>query len=491
MKRLPEIVSFFCITVGLLNSGTIGMKPDNDRAGVFNFQTTHDTSGLVGLLKVDSFKLNIIPPSCGVQFFRNGIVFLSNTKYEGKMLPKHVSFGSIEAYTAMVKDTSLGFHMPFSTSSSFTYPCDAITFSSDYKTMYYTMISKKEKKEKIYRAEYKTDGKGEPGWATDINPLEFCTGNNIYTHPALSSDGKMMVFASDLPGTIGGLDLFIVRQDGGKWSKPENLGKTINTAQYECFPFIDTDNNLFFSSDGLTGYGGYDIFTCKFNGETWNNPLNLSQRINSAKDDIAFTIDKTDGRSAFYTSRKISASDMQLFKVEIKQDTAENNPLTISCIFNGNAVQTGFVAMELSVQNKSDDKETAKSTPPEVKKEIKSEVKNAPVTPEPKSNVRVARIVTIKLTTELPEDLKNKVVYRVQLLSSSKPRKENQVLVNSVPYKTFEYLYLGAYRYTIGEFATIAPARELQNICRKSGFPDAFVAGFKNDTRSLDLPLFK
>ncbi len=117
------------------------------------------------------------------------------------MLPSHVSFGSIEAYTAIVKDTSLGMHQLFSPSTSFSFPCEAVTFSNDFKTMYFTKIPKKEKKEKIYRAVIKLNDKKESGWVADENPLEFCTGNYIYTHPALSKDGKIMIFASDMAGS--------------------------------------------------------------------------------------------------------------------------------------------------------------------------------------------------------------------------------------------------------------------------------------------------
>ena len=151
------------------------------------------------------------------------------------MLPKHVSFGTIEAYTAIVKDTSLGLHMLFSPFSSFSFPCEAITFSTDFKTMYFTKIAKKEKKEKIYHAEFKPVDKGNSGWVADENPLDFCTGDYRYTHPALSADGNMMIFSSDMDGSLGGMDLFMVRKVGEKWSKPENLGKSINTIQYRMF----------------------------------------------------------------------------------------------------------------------------------------------------------------------------------------------------------------------------------------------------------------
>lgn len=464
-----------------------GFAPCQD----LTMQNGHDTTGLTGLLKVDTFHLAIIPPSSGVRFFRNGIVFLSNTKFEGKMLPKHVSFGSDEAYTAIIKDTSLGLHMLFSPASVFSYPCEALTFSSDFRTMYFTMIAKKEKKEKIYRSEYKTDAKGKAGWVSDPGPLGFCSGNYIYTHPALSADGKMMIFASDMSGTFGGLDLFVVRNTDGKWSMPENLGKSINTGMYECYPFIDEDNNLYYSSDGLPGYGGYDIFTCKYNGISWGKPVNLSQRINSADDDIAFSIDKTDGKTAFYTKRQRSAKvSMYLFKVALKKDESDNKALTISYIFNGEAALKAL-AMKPDDKAGSDIKEPAKTGVPETKKEVINEGKKAMPEPEHKINASGGNVVNIKSTVPIPDELKDVVVYRVQFLSTTKPRKESQVLINGVPYYTYEYFYLGLYRYTIGEFKTLSPARELQNICKKSGYPQAFVAAFKNNTRSLDLSSFK
>lgn len=492
MKRLPELISICFLIVGLLTSGTTENKSFEKTPAIESeLQQEHDTSGLTGFINAEPFNLTIIPPSSGVQFFKSGIVFLSNTKFEGKMLPKHVSFGSIEAYTAMVKDTTLGLHSLFSPYTSFSFPCEAITFSSDFKTMYFTMITKKEKKEKIYRAEYKTNDKGEAGWIPDENPLDFCSGNYIFTHPSLSADGNTMIFATDMPGSLGGLDLFIVKKTGEKWSKPENLGKSINTGRYECYPYFDQDNNLFFSSDGLAGYGGYDIFTCKYNGETWEKPLNLSRKINSEIDDIAFTINRTDGKSAFFTKRLVSGpGEMQLFRVTVKQEPLENNPQFISYIFNGKpAPKTELVAATTVEQPRQPASEPLKTTSAEVKKDVKVEEKKSPSAPASKQPD--AKVVIIKNTSELPEELKDKVVYRIQFLTTTNPRKENQVVINGVTYKTYEYFYLNAYRYTIGQFTTLAPAKELQSICRSAGYPQAFVAAFKNSTRSLDLTLFK
>jgi hypothetical protein len=486
MKKLPEILTSCCIIFGLLTAGTMEKISDKNQVKEFPFQDVHDTTGLVGFIKVDSFKLEIIPPSSGVQFFKSGIVFLSNTKYEGKMLPNHVSFGSNEAYTAIVKDTSLGFHMLFSPSLSFPFPCEALTFSSDFKIMYFTKIAKKEKREKIYYAEFKPVNKGEPGWVANDNPLDFCTGDYIFTHPALSADGNILIFSSDMAGSLGGMDLFLVRKVGEKWSSPINLGKSVNTQQYECFPYLDQDNNLFFSSDGLAGYGGYDIFTCKFNGETWEKPKNLSRRINTENDDIAFSIDKTDGRSAFYTTRQKSGNgEMQLYKVTLKQMVVDNNPLSISFIYNGKPLhKTEIAAIKTSEQVKPPEKETVITVPAEVKKETKVEAKKKAVVPATKSPADKA--VTINPGNKVPEELKDVVVYRIQFLTTTKPRKENQIVINGVSYTTYEYFYRGAYRYTVGEFTTLSSAAELQNLCRKSGYTQAFAAAFKNNVRVVD-----
>jgi hypothetical protein len=373
--------------------------------------------------------------------------------------------------------------MLFSPSSSFSFPCEAITFSSDFKTMYFTRIPKKERLEKIYHAEYKSDSKGGSLWLAEENPLTFCSGNNRYTHPALSADGNTMIFASDKTGSLGGMDLFITRKVDNKWSTPENLGNSINTPGSECFPYLDAENNLFFSSDGLAGFGGYDIFTCRFNGKTWEKPKNLTKRINSENDDIAFSINRTDGKSAFFTKKPKSAKgEMQLFKVTLKQDLTDNAPSSISYVFNGKAgATTEMVAMTTAEQAKEPEKVSSKNPPAQEKKPA--------VVPAAKPPV--AKAVTIQSTSAIPDELKDVVVYRIQFLSSGKPRKENTVVINGTSYETYEYIYQGAYRYTIGQFTNLSPARALQKVCRQSGYPDAFVAAFKNNSRSLDLVNFK
>ncbi len=168
-------------------------------------------------------------------------------------------------------------------------------------------------------------------WVIEDQALNFCDGNYIYSHPSLSADGKFMVFSSDLPGSHGGLDLYVTKKEEGKWSTPENLGKQINSAGNELFASLDSRNNLFFSSDGLPGKGGYDVFVCVYNGTGWEKPVNLSGTINSKDDELAFTVSRTDNSSAFYSSRPISGKGRtQLFLVKSGPELAKNAEADLS-----------------------------------------------------------------------------------------------------------------------------------------------------------------
>jgi len=102
-----------------------------------------------------------------------------------------------------------------------------------------------------------------------------------------------------------------------------------------------------------------------------------------------------------------------------------------------------------------------------------------------------ARVDEVKSVTPVSEKLKDVVVYRIQFLSSVTQKQMNEVIVNGKSYPVYIYYYLKEYRYTAGEFTSLESAKALQSAMRKSGYPQAFVAAFKNNTRSLDLNLFR
>ncbi|WP_316819687.1 OmpA family protein [Pedobacter gandavensis] len=113
-------------------------------------------------------------------------------------------------------------------------------------------------------------------------------------HAALSLDEKVLYFVSDMPGGFGQTDIwFCELQSDGKWGKPQNAGPNINTEEEEMFPNIGVDGTLYYSSNGLPGMGGLDIFASKGAKSTWTKSQNLRYPVNSPGDDFAFITNKS------------------------------------------------------------------------------------------------------------------------------------------------------------------------------------------------------
>ncbi len=140
--------------------------------------------------------------------------------------------------------------------------------------------------------------------------LPFCAEKTNYWHPALSSDGKTLIFSANGGEGIGGFDLFVSSKVDEKWTNPTILPRNINSIGNEVFPTIDADT-LYFSSDFWAGMGGLDIFkTYRLNGGNgaWSQPQNLRAPINSGADDFSFVIDYENRGDAlqkgFFTSNR-------------------------------------------------------------------------------------------------------------------------------------------------------------------------------------------
>jgi len=183
------------------------------------------------------------------------------------------------------------------------------TFTKDGKTVYFTrnnyIDGKKGKDEnktirlKLYRATNK-DG----NW-TDIVELPFNSDEYSTAHPSLSPDGKKLYFASDMPGTLGMSDLWYVNiLPNNLYGTPVNLGPGINTEARDSFPFISDKNNLYFSSDGRSGLGGFDIFISPLDTSgSAGKVTNLGEPANSSQDDFGFII-KEDQKIGYLSSNR-------------------------------------------------------------------------------------------------------------------------------------------------------------------------------------------
>lgn len=186
--------------------------------------------------------------------------------------------------------------------------------TSDGSTIYYGSESFNQsefQKDKTKRLKYgqiylykATKGEGDK-WtnakALPINSKEYSLRN-----PSISKDGKTLYFSSDMPGGMGGEDIWKVSVDGDSYGTPENLGSGVNSQGNESFPFITDDNVLFFASNGKQGFGGYDVFTYN---TTTKETKNVGAPVNTEKDDFAFSYNK-DKKVGFFSSNREGNDDI-------------------------------------------------------------------------------------------------------------------------------------------------------------------------------------
>lgn len=184
-----------------------------------------------------------------------------------------------------------------------------VAVTADGNTMYYVSESFNENKfEKVkeknvkygrmylYKAT-KNDGKWENAKALSLNSPEYSLRN-----PSISNDGKTLYFSSDMPGGLGGEDIWKVSVNGDEYGTPENLGDKINTGGNESFPFITEDNLLYFTSDSRQGFGGYDVFLADLTKGT--EAINVGEPVNSEKDDFSFSFNASKKVALFSSNRE-------------------------------------------------------------------------------------------------------------------------------------------------------------------------------------------
>ena len=154
----------------------------------------------------------------------------------------------------------------------------------------------------LYKATKTEAGTWGNSKALPINSKDYSVRN-----PSISKDGKTLYFSSDMPGGLGGEDIWKVSVDGDTYGTPENAGDNINTEGNESFPSIQDDGILFFSSNGRQGLGGYDVF--KQNTITNEKATNLGEPVNTQKDDFSFSynLDKNVG---YFSSNREGNDDI-------------------------------------------------------------------------------------------------------------------------------------------------------------------------------------
>jgi outer membrane protein OmpA-like peptidoglycan-associated protein/tetratricopeptide (TPR) repeat protein len=175
-----------------------------------------------------------------------------------------------------------------------------VSFSPDGNTMYFSRESffeKEYEKDSISKYKYsllhlfkakKSDGKWDNVEGFAVNSKNYSVKN-----PSVSSDGKTLYFASDMPGGYGLFDIYKASiNSDGSLGEPVNLGQKVNTQSQEMFPYISSNNTLYFSSNGHLGLGNLDVFYTKEIDGKMAPIRNVGIPINSSGDDFAFSLNE-------------------------------------------------------------------------------------------------------------------------------------------------------------------------------------------------------
>jgi peptidoglycan-associated lipoprotein len=127
-------------------------------------------------------------------------------------------------------------------------------------------------------------------------------------HPAISSDELTLYFVSDMPGGLGGRDIWFARRraPGDEFGPAQNMGEPINTPGNEMFPYVHEDGSLYFASDGHAGMGGLDLFYSERTPEGWAKPENMGAPVNSPMDDFGMLF-KPGLKQGFFSSNRRGA----------------------------------------------------------------------------------------------------------------------------------------------------------------------------------------
>ncbi len=204
--------------------------------------------------------------------------------------------------------------------------------SPDGQTLYFTRNNFKDGKIatdeeglvrlKVYRARLK-DGV----WGQE-EELPFNSDDYSVAHPAISPDGKTLYFASNMPGSLGMSDIYKVPiLENGGFGTPENLGSKINTLGRETFPFVSSDNILYFASDGLPGLGGLDVFAVKLEQLSFRGKvLNVGTPVNSPLDDFTYIVKNQTNEGFFASNREGGRGGDDIYAF------TEMEPLRFECL---------------------------------------------------------------------------------------------------------------------------------------------------------------
>ncbi len=332
MELIPE--DYYNYAMVLKNSGKyvesdiqmnkFSDKNPNDLRAI-SFRENKDQFGVLlldnGNYRIRKMDINSGSQDFGASYYKDQIVYTSSNA-SPKMILRRYNVNNepfLNMYVADVEDGQLENREFFDKKENGKMHDGPASFSNSGTFMAYTTNAKKDKtKDDVVELQIFTRAYANEEWS---EPIAFKYNNPGYdvAHPYLTSDGKTMYFASDMPGGYGGLDIYrsTITSDGS-WETPQNLGNHINTEGDEMFPFFDSNKNtLNFASNGHYGLGGYDIFSSQKNGNTWGEVSNAGAPLNTRFDDYALIVNSSGDKGYFSSNRENGSGRDDIYGLDL------------------------------------------------------------------------------------------------------------------------------------------------------------------------------
>lgn len=239
--------------------------------------------------------------SAGVTYYKGKGIILAAPGIGGNALKDTRGYKSVRLYNAVFSgDGKGGRLLPFADELVDKYHIGAVTFTRDYKRIYYTKTILKKDGMSILKLMTAENNNGK--WE-NISELNINSDDYSCAHPSLYRD-SLLFFVSDMPGGFGGKDIYMTVVDGPNCGEMINLGEQINTSDDELFPFIDETGRLYFASNGHIGLGGLDVFVSQMQAEGWTEPKNMGRPINSSMDDFGLVFKNAQCTEGYVSSNR-------------------------------------------------------------------------------------------------------------------------------------------------------------------------------------------
>ncbi|MDX9750875.1 MAG: carboxypeptidase regulatory-like domain-containing protein [Flavobacteriales bacterium] len=289
------------------------LRPEDPRGLAYT-----DDPGLVARLLADSTSATIrtVPinspqADLGMSILEELLLF-SSARGEGaggKRAYRWDGQPYLNLYSALLKGETAEEPMVMRKDINSRYHDGTVTYDSLAKRMYFTrnqvhygVRSKArggELKLGIFFSDVVTGEFGQPEWGNLI-PFDHNDPEHNLGHPCISPDGRHIYFVSDMPGGLGGTDIWYSENLGNQWGRPQNMGAPVNTPGDEMHPFMWTDSLLYFASTGHPGLGGLDLFRVRLTPSGAGNVFNLGHPMNTSHNDHGLIL--IDDSTGFFAS---------------------------------------------------------------------------------------------------------------------------------------------------------------------------------------------